>query len=210
LIKGAINAGGGKAIAFRPLASEAWSFLGRALGLSILFFLIPFAFMLLLILFFGLIGVATMGIGLLCLFPLVCILIPLFLLYFVYTEMAQISLVKEDLGVGQAISRGWEVFRGNFGNLIGMGLILLVGGFLVGLVLLIPTALIAAPLFLSLFSQDPNALGSGITISIVLFCIALPFLILFNGIVTSYIQSAWTLTYMQITGTKPRATRAKA
>jgi hypothetical protein len=210
LIKGVINVEAGKAIAFRSLASDAWTFLGRALGLSILFFLVPFAFVILSVIVFGLIGVATMGIGLLCLLPLICLIIPIALLYYVYTEMVQISLVREDLGIGQAISRGWEVFRSNFGNLIGMGLILLVGGFLVGLVLLIPAAAIAAPFFLALFSQDPNALGSGITFSIVLFCIALPFLILFNGVVTSYIQSAWTLAYMQITGTKPRASRAKA
>jgi hypothetical protein len=210
LVKGAVNAEAGKAFGFRSLAGESWALLGKALGLSILLFLLPFAAILLLFIIGALVTAATMGFGLFCLIPLACLLVPVFMLYFVYTEMALIALVKEGLGVGDALGRGWEVFRANLGNLIGMGLILVVGGFLVGLVLIIPMAAIAAPALFGMFSQDPNAFGSGLTVSLILFVIALPFLILFNGILRSYIESAWTLTYLQLTGSKPKATKAKA
>jgi len=205
LIKGAVNAEAGKTFGFRSLAGDTWPLLGKALGLSFLLILLPFAVMALIIAASVAFGVLTLGFGFFCLIPLFCLLIPVFFLYFVYTEMAIIALVKEGLGVGQAFSRGWEVFRANLANLVGMGLILLVGGILVGLILVIPMAAIAAPALFGLFSQDADALGRGFIVSIILFLIALPFLILFNGILQSYIQSAWTLTYMQMTGSKPRA-----
>jgi hypothetical protein len=207
LVKGAVNAEVGKTFGFRSLAGESWALLGKALGLSILLFLIPFILIILLFIAGALVAAATMGIALFCLIPLACLLVPVFMLYFLYTEMALIALIKEGLGVGDALSRGWEVFRTNWANLLGMGLILLVGGFLVGLVLLIPMAGIAAPVLFSLFSQDAAAFGQGLTISLILFVVALPFLILFNGILQSYIQSAWTLTYLQITGSKPKTKR---
>jgi hypothetical protein len=209
LIKGVGNAeGGAKTMGFRSLAGESWTYLGKALLLSILLFILPFLAVVVAFLVGAALTAATLGIGLICLIPLACLLIPIFLLYIVYTEMAMIALVNDDATVGEALSRGWEVFRSNLGNLIGMGLILFVGGLLVGLVLVVPMAAIAAPALFGVFSQDPNAFGSGLTVSIILFVIALPFLILFNGILRSYIQSAWTLTYLQLTGTKPKKVRA--
>ena len=210
LIKGTVNAETGQAIGFRSLAGESWPLLGKAVGLSILLFLIPFAIFIVLALIFAAIGVATLGIGLICLIPIICLLIPFFLLYFVYAEMATIALIKEGLTVGEAFSRGWEVFRNNVGNLIGMGLILFVGGILVGIIVSLPLIAIAAPAFLGFLSDDPNASRSGLLVSVILFLIALPFLIVINGIIRAYIQSAWTLTYVQLTGAKPKTTRARA
>lgn len=205
LIKGAINAEvGAKSIGFRSLAGETWQLLGRALGLSLLLFLIPFTLIVLLGIGGAIFAAATIGIGLICLIPLACLLIPIFLLYVVYSETAYIALIKEGLSVGQAFSRGWEVFRNNLGNLIGMGLILFVGGLLVGLIIAIPMIALFAPAFFGFLSKDPDALGSGLVISVILFIIALPFLIVINGIVRAYIQSAWTLTYLQLTGAKPK------
>lgn len=210
LIKGTTKAEASQAISFRSLAAESWPLLGKAVGLSILLFLIPFAVFLLVFLVFTAIGIATAGIGFICLIPIFCLLVPFFLLYFVYTEMAVIALIKEGLKVGEALSRGWEVFRNNLGSLIGMGLILLVGGILVGIIVSLPLIAIAAPAFFGFLSDDPNAAGSGLLVSVILFLIALPFLIVINGIIRAYIQSAWTLTFMQLTGAKPRTTRARA
>ena len=210
LIKGALNAeAGAKGIGFRSLAGETWSLLGKAVGLSLLLFLIPFAVIVLLGFAGALLTAATVGIALICLIPLACLLIPVFLLYLIYAEMSFVSLIKEGLGVGEALSRGWEVFRKNLGNLIGMGLILFVGGLLVGLIIAIPTIALFTPAIFGFLSDDPNALGSGLLISVILFIIALPFLVLANGIIRAYIQSAWTLTYLQLTGPKPKA-RVKA
>lgn len=210
LIKGTINAeAGAKSIGFRSLAGETWSLLGKALGLSLLLFLIPFVVIVILGFMGALLTAATVGIALICLIPLACLLIPVFLLYLIYAEMSFVSLIKEGLGVGEALSRGWEVFRNNLGNLIGMGLILFVGGLLVGLIIAIPTIALFTPAIFGFLSDDPTALGSGLLISAILFLIALPFLAIINGVVRAYIQSAWTLTYLQLTGSKPKV-RAKA
>jgi len=210
LIKGAINAeAGAKSIGFRSLAGETWPLLGKVLGLSLLLFLIPFVVILILGFMGALLTAATVGIALICLIPLACLLIPVFLLYLIYAEMSFVSLIKEGLGVGEALSRGWEVFRNNLGNLIGMGLILFVGGLMVGLIIAIPTIALFTPAIFGFLSDDPNALGSGLLISVILFLIALPFLVVINGVIRAYIQSAWTLTYLQLTGSKPKV-RAKA
>ncbi len=211
LIKGVVNAeSGAKSIGFRSLAGESWALLGKALGLSLLLFLIPFfAFLILGIIALAL-GAATMGIALICLIPLFCLLVPVFLLYFVYTEMAFIALIKDGLTVGQALSRGWEVFRSHLGNLVGMGLILFVGGILVSIIIGIPVVAIMAPAIFGMLSRESGAFGNGLLITGILFLIALPFLILVSGIIRAYIQSAWTLTYMQLTGAKPKTVRARA
>jgi hypothetical protein len=210
LIKGVANAEkGAKSLGFRALAGESWTFLGKALLLSILLFILPFVAILVAFLVGAALAAATLGIALFCLIPLACLLVPIFLLYIVYTEMALIALVNENATVGEALSRGWEIFRSNLGNLIGMGLILFVGGLIVGLILAIPTVALFAPAFFGFLSDDPNALNNGLLISVILFVIALPFLVIINGIVRGYIQSAWTLTYRQLTGVKPKA-RAKA
>lgn len=206
LIKGVANADkGAKTMGFRALASESWAYLGKALLVSILLFILPFLAVLVAFLVGAALTAATLGIGLICLIPLACLLVPIFLLYIVYAEMAMIALVNEDATVGEALSRGWEVFRAHLGNLIGMGLVLFVGGLIVGLILAIPTVALFAPAFFGFLSDDPNALGNGLLISVILFVIALPFLIVINGIVRAYIQSAWTLTYRQLTGVKPKA-----
>ncbi len=211
LIQGVVKAeAGAKSMGFRSLAGESWALLGKAVGLSILLILLPFAVTLVLVAVGAVLTAATLGIALICLIPLACVLVPIYLLYFVYSEMAIISLVKDGLSVGEALSRSWEIFRSQFGNLIAMGLILFLGGLLAGIVIAIPTAALFMPALFGFFSDNPDALGNGLLISVILFLIALPFLIVIHGILRAYIQSAWTLTYMHLTGAKPKAVKARA
>jgi len=52
-------------------------------------------------------------------------------------------------------------------------------------------------------SGTQDAFTTGLTISAICLVLALPVLILLGGILQSYIQSAWTLTYLQLTGAAP-------
>jgi hypothetical protein len=47
-----------------------------------------------------------------------------------------------------------------------------------------------------------SAFGSGLLVAGLCFVMYLPVWIVLNGILTSYIESAWTLTYLRLTGRK--------
>jgi len=210
LIKGILKAESGGAVRFGALAYESWGMLGSALGLNLVLILIPLAGVIILAILAIPIGILTLGIGLIC---LICLLVPLALAYGVYTQLANIALVREQRGVGAALLGAWELMRTQLGPLAAMAVVLTLGGLLVSVVLLLPLVAIALPAILSFVRNEPEALGRGLLTSGVLFLVALPFYLVASGMIQSYIHSAWTLTYLQLTEAlspaKPPA-RAKA
>jgi hypothetical protein len=123
-------------------------------------------------------------------------LIPIGWAVTVVIEQASIAIVLENLGVGDGLRRGWEVVRANIGTMILMALILFIGSAVVGIVLAIPLIVAVVPLVIGSAAGVERAplLTAGICCAIYL-----PILLLLNGILTAYIQSAWTLTYMRLT-----------
>ncbi len=210
LIKGTLLAEAGKSFTFSSLARESLPFFGSALLLSILLGLLPFGLVLALIIVLVPLAVVTLGIGLICIIPLVCLLVPLGFAYNVYVEMAYVALVSEGLGVIEAINRGWQVFRNNLANVTVIALILILGGLFVGILLGLPIILVFAPFLLGMLANTTSAQNSGLIISGICLVLALPVIILGNGILHSYLQSAWTLAYQELSTTKKKlAPRAK-
>ncbi len=145
-------------------------------------------------------AVVTLGLILICLLPLLCLLIPLGVAVGVVIEQATIAIVVENLGILDGLRRGWEVVKTNVGPMIVMWLILGlaiggIGGILIGL----PMILVFAPLLIGWFTQAQRALETGLVVSLVCCMAYLPFLILFSGILQSYVRSAWTLTFLRLT-----------
>jgi hypothetical protein len=209
LTVGALRAEAGQPITLSTVGRGAWGFFGPVVGLNTVLGLISFAVVLIIVLPMVLIGVATAGIGFLCVLPLICVLVPLFIAYAVYADIANVALVKEGLGVSAALRRGWEVFRNNLGNLVLMALILGVGGWFVSFLIAIPFFIAFIPLALGMINGG-DAIGQGLTAFLICTVIALPFLIVLGGIVQSYLQTAWTLTYAELTGPAPAAPKKKA
>lgn len=205
LIHGAFRAESGGMLTFSALSSASFAVLLRVLGLNFLLGLVPLAIGLLFAFLAVTAGIFTFGIGLLCLIPLICVLIPLGFAYAVFIEMSNVALIGENLGVMEAITRGWEVFRNNLGSLIVMALILLVGGFIVSIIISLPVIVVFAPVVIGVISGAEEAFGRGLLISVICLVLALPVLILANGILQGYIQTAWSLTYMQLSGKRLRA-----
>ncbi len=216
VIKGALEAEEGRPVGFRGVAGEVWAILGSALGLNVLLVLIPLAVIIVFVILAVLFSVITLGIGLLCVIPLVCVLIILGIAYSVLIDLANVALVKEGKGVSTSIKLAWEMLRDQLGPLAGMALILILGGFLVRVILLLPFIAVAAPAFLAFAASNnnPSAIGQGLLISGILLVIALPIYLVLSGIVRSYILSAWTLTYAQLAPAPPappkRITRSSA
>lgn len=209
MIRGTQQAEQGAAgFSFGELFSGSLPYFWRVFLLNLLAGLVSFAAIMFLVILFAFGAFLTFGLALICLIPLICLLVPLFWLLYVYLEQANIAIVVDNLSIMDGLRRGWQVFTDNLGTMIIMGLILYVGVALIGgMIIGAPLFLIAVPALGGLFLGRDSALWGGLLIAGLCFVAYLPVLILLNGILTSYIESAWTLTYMRLTG-RPTASES--
>jgi len=201
LIQGTAQAEAGiTSLSFRELYESGKPYFWRVVGLSLLIglaFLVVFGAV---GAFFAIMAVITLGLGVLCLLPLICILVPAAWLAGIVIEQATVALVLEDLSITAALERGWQVFRDNLASMVIMGLILgiglgLIAGFLIGL----PMFVVLAPIFYGLVEGGTQAVRSGFLVAGICFVIYLPIAIVLNGVLQAYIKSAWTLTFLRLT-----------
>jgi hypothetical protein len=191
-------------LSFGDLLRDGYPFFWRVLGLNVLLGIVFFFLILILLVPFTLITAVTFGIAILCLLPFICLLIPVGWLVTVVIEQANIAIVVEDLNIIEGLQRGWDVFKENLGVMIVMGLILLIGGWIVGLVIGLPIAFLIAPAVIGVIAGSEYAVSSGLMISAICFVGYLPVLIALSGILRAYIGSAWTLTFLNLTSGSPQ------
>lgn len=187
---------GAESLTFAELWSESMPYFWRIFGINFLIGLAIF----ILVIPFVLIGVFTAGIGFACLLPLICLLIPVGWIVSIILEQAQPAMVLENLGMIDGFKRGWEIVKTNAVNFLILALIVLIGGGILGFVIAIPIVLSVVPVIIG-----ADSLNQSLTpVYIALACCALyfPILLFLNGVLTAYIQSVWTLTYLRLT--KPK------
>lgn len=178
-------------LVFGELFSNSMPYFWRVFGLSLIIGLLAVLIFVPLALF----GVLTAGIGFICIVPIICILIPVFWALSVVIEQANAAIVLENLGIGDGMRKGWDVVRANIGPMILLALILFIGSAVIGFIFAIPFIAAVLPLMFGIFNESTNAVWTA-----VICCAAyLPVLIVLNGILTAYMQSVWTLTYMRLT-----------
>jgi hypothetical protein len=164
--------------------------IGLALGLAFI--------VVILMVVFG--GIFTLGIGLICLLPLLCLMIPVAWVVGVIIEQSNVAIVVENLGIMDGLKRGWEVVKANAGTMIVMWLVLVVGVTLIGgLIIGLPLMLSLGPLMAAIFLTGERAMWGGLAVAGICFVAWLPFLIVLSGILRSYVGSAWTLTFLRLT-----------
>jgi hypothetical protein len=187
-------------LSFGELFSGSMSYFWRVFLLNLLVGIGLFVFFMLAFAVVAVGGILTLGLGLLCLIPMLCLLVPVTWAIMVVLEQANIAIVVEDLGIMDGLKRGWEVVRLNPGPMIVMWLILvlgigLIGGFIIGL----PLMVTIFPILAGIFAEGDTALFGGLAVAALCFLAYLPILILLGGILRSYVGSAWTLTFMRLT-----------
>jgi hypothetical protein len=200
LISGVLQVEAGRQPTFGEIWSAGWAPFGRVVGLNTILGLLAFLAVALFIIPFVIFGALTAGIGILCLLPLLCLLIPLGFGYSVYTELANVAVVKEGRGATDAMERAWSLLRNNLGNLALMAIILVIGSFIVGIVVAIPIFIAVAPLIAGAISGTEQGFGQGMNVFLICLVVYIPVMIVFSGILQSYLQSAWTLTFNEISG----------
>ena len=189
---------GASSLVFAELWSESMPFFWRFFGLN---FLIGLAFLVILLPII-LISVATMGIGLACLLPLVCLLVPVGWVVSVVLEQAQAAIVAEDLNMINGLRRGWDIARSDIVGMIVLALILGIGGAIVGLVVALPIIIAVVPAVISLISagniESVSTVPPLVWVTVACCVLYYPVLLTLNGIMIAYIKSAWALSYLQL------------
>lgn len=201
LIHGASDADEDAPLTFGGLFQKGSHFFGRLFLYDLLLFVGAIVVPVGIILILGVFAVFTLGIGLLCLVPLICLLIPISWMLGIYFIQVQVALVVEDLDVFTAFRRAWRVVTGRLGEMVVMGLILFVIGLAAGILMAMPFGLVVTPFIASLMASS-EITTTAITASVVIGLVLLPFAILGNGIVQAYALSSWTLTFRRLTGYK--------
>ena len=171
-----------------------WRLLGAGLLVVLTAILLGLVVGIPLALFTGL----TLGLGLICILPLVCLAIPVALLANVYITFVQNSIVLEGTPVMPSFRRAWEVFRTNIGTAIVMGLILLVGGFIAGLIIAAPLIAVALPALLAFSLGGEQGVQTGTLVAVACGLVYLPVMVLLNGILQTFVSGSWTLTYRRL------------
>lgn len=141
---------------------------------------------------FGVIGMVPILIG--CM----CVLVPVMFVVGMIIRQSQNAVVLEDMEVMPALSRGWEVFRANLGPVLVMGIILAIIGFVIGIIITIPVFLVVIPTVVTFIVGQGESFAPFIFMGVCL-CIYIPIAMVLQGILISYTESAWTLTYMRLT-----------
>jgi len=194
LIKGSYEAEmGATSLAFGELFSTSMRYFWRVFGLSFLIGLAVF----ILIIPFVLVGILSAGVGFLCLLPLICILIPVSWVVMIIIEQANRAIVLEDLGIFDGIKRGWEIFRSNIGPMLVMGLILFGITFVLGIIIALPIFIVVFPTIFA-FALGEGQSFTPLYLAIACICLYAPVLWVLNGILATFTQSAWTVTYLRL------------
>ena len=147
--------------------------------------------------------------GFLIFLPVLCILLCVILLLgivisFVSTQ-AERAIVLEDKSVLDGIKRGWEVLTKNLGPILIIWLITAAIAFVAAIVIALPLLAVMVPLVIA-FVANMNNLNFSFTPWLVAFvciiCAYVPISWFLNGVLMTYVQSVWTLTYLRITQPK--------
>ena len=206
LIRGTFKAdGGAEHLGFMELWDESLKYFWRVFLLALLVGLAA------LVLVFALavlaIGTAalTFGIGFLCFIPLICVFALALVFAGVVIQQAEAAIVIENLGIMDGVRRGWDVVKTHLGPILIMWLILLVIGFVAGIVIALPVLITIIPAAIAFGVANAQGTTFDYTPLIVgLVCCAVyfPFLLVLSGILEAYVQSAWTLTFLRLTRPK--------
>ena len=185
---------------FRQLFNDGRNYLWRILGVMLLVSLGVSAIFFALFACVALFGLVTAGIGFICVQPLFILLYPVMMILYAVIEQAQAAVVADDMGVVDAITRGWNLVKENFWRFLLISLIIYLGiTFLTSLVVL---PFMTPFFFIPFLIDNPQVELS--TQSIILFVAAfsmvlLPVMALVQGITITFMKAAYVLVYLRLT-----------
>jgi hypothetical protein len=190
---------------FGELVKGVWPYFWRALAIFLLVWVGAFAGIILLMGCLLLLAVLTAGIGFLCVLPLMLVLIPVTILVYAMMEQALSAILVDDIGIGVALQRAWELVKRNILVMVILSILIYLAYTIIGMIISIP---IMIP-FLGMFSrmifntstqQPPDFEAFGNTFrNMMLWMLAFsPLYAVLQGFLLAFMQSVWTLTYLRL------------
>ena len=143
-------------------------------------------------------GLGGMALVFMC---LLCVLIPFAIALSLVYAFAFRGIVLRDMGVMDSIRHGWQVVRKNLGEILLLGLAF----FLIGIIILVVTAAIIAPIALlvgvpMVALMESNATFLQGLLAVLGLVLGLIVFALVSAITTAWQSATFTLAYMQWTG----------
>ena len=191
---------GREQLPFRDLFQDGLGYFWRILGTTLLVGAAASAVFLLVFGCMMIFGMATMGLGMICLQPLFLLLYPAMLIAYALIEQSQAGVVADNLGVTGALSQGWALIRAHFWRFFLISLVIYFGIFILSSIGMLPfmVPFIFLPLIMggAQSSIDPQGIGWVLLITSILF---LPVLALIQGLSLTFMKSAFMILYLRLT-----------
>jgi len=145
----------------------------------------------------ALLGMITAGVGFLCVGPLMCLILPISILGRLLMDLGMPAVVADDLGLFAAFGRAWRVIRENLGAVVVMGLILYLIQMGLATVLYLPLNFAPGLLIIPL-AQDTTDPDTIFRTFIILMEAGMPVILLIQGALLTFLQSAWMQFYLRL------------
>jgi hypothetical protein len=189
---------GAEKLAFRELFKESLPYFWRVLGLYALFFGMWMVLYSVFMILFMAGSVLTLGLSTFCLTPFFFLLLPVMLIGYSVLELAQASIIADDMGTFHAISRSWKLFRENWLGLSLLMLILYFGLTMLSSIMVFP--LMVPMMGLPILIETQIAVSSLMVMAfLVVLTLAMFLMIIVQGILMAFFQSVWAVTYLRLT-----------
>jgi hypothetical protein len=187
----------------RNLVRDALPYFWRVLGVFLLVWVGMFAVAFVFFACISVLSVLTLGFAALCAIPLFLLFIPVAIVVFALVELGMSAILVDNLGTLDAVQRAWGLIKQNLGAVIILSILIYVGSMAISMVLSIPMMIPMFGFFTKLgMEPDPQMLEKmfrNMTLWMLAFS---PLYAVLQGILLTFMQSVWTLTYMRLV--KPR------
>lgn len=186
-------------IDFIELLRASLPYFWRVLGIFLLVWVGMFVIVGVLIGCLVLLSIVTLGLGTLCMFPVMLLFIPLAIVVYAGVELGMSAVLVDNLDFSTAIRRAWELVKKNIGAVAILSIILYLVSTIIGMIVTLP---MMVPMFGFMFNMgaEPDMesferLFRNMTLWMLAFS---PLYAILQGLVLTFMQSAWTLTYMRL------------
>jgi hypothetical protein len=148
---------------------------------------------------------ASMGFGLLCMFPLFLFLSPLIMLGSALLEISKAAAVINGLGIQDALKQAWALFRLKFWNIVLVAIILNVGMYIISFILFSPVYFIMfVPMWMQMSQESVQVqtpASSMFTWMRWVYIIIMPIYMIIQGILLTFLRTVWAVTYLRLAPT---------
>jgi len=189
-------------VRFVTLVRAVLPYFWRTLGIFLLVWVGTFVVIMLLVGCVVLLSVVTLGLGALCMFPLFIVFIPLAILLYAMVEQALAAILVDNMGIGNALQRAWELVRKNLVAMAVISILIYLASMVIGMIISIPMMIPFFGMIFNLNTQQPPDMvlfQKLFRSTIVLMLVFSPLYAVLQGFLLAFMQSVWTLTYLRLT-----------